>query len=460
MSFFPPIVGAQRGIDNSGEPGAFAPHSNLNIFLRFYYAMLGLAGAAFSVAHNAGVAFARMALHQANVDNPNEVLDPATAAAGFLKGVSPTADWVGEAALSGMSETRFVDLVNILQAAPGPAELFAMVNRGALDSSKLPLALTLAGFQAPFNDAWQKLQYDILTADAYVQADVQSAPTDGSIGGGTAYWQTEAAKAGLDPKAYGVAYWIAGNPPGPSESLVMWNRGIFTEAETTQALKESRLKDKYIQQYLELSRRRIPFRTLNTLVKNGSITEAYALAQLEQLGYSAEDANALIASAALGATSKHKVIPVTKIIDAYEGGAMNAADAVAALELAGYDAASSQELLTLADATATLKLQNQAIAKVRTIYVAHRMDDATAQSELSTLGVNPQKAALMLSVWKLEQEANISELTVAELKAMVKAGIITAADFTARIIAKGYTPADAGLLTQLDAPPPPSVPTV
>ena len=460
MSFIPSPVGNRRGLDSSGEPGALAPHSNLNVFLRFYYAMVGLLGAAFSIASSAGAAFARAALQQANIDNPNLIFDPATAAAGFLKAVDTSADWVGEAGLSGMSPARFGLLADILQTAPGPSDLFAMVNRGALDAADLPLALSLAGYTDPYLSAWTKLQRSILSPADYVEADIQNAPTGPVPGEGSSYWQDQAAAAGLDPTEYQTAYWIAGNPPGPGEVLQMFNRGILTLDEATQALKESRLKDKYIGYYLELSRRIIPFRTLNTLIKNGSVSEAYALTQLGELGYSQADAEALVASASSAVTAKHKLIPVTKIIDAYEGGAMAEADAIAALELAGYDAPSAQELLTLADATATLKLQTQAVSKVRTIYVAHRMDDATAQSELSTLGVSPQKAALMLEVWKLEQEANIAELTVAELKAMVKANIITATDFTARIIAKGYTPADAGLLTQLDAPAPPSVPTV
>lgn len=373
-------------------------------------------------------------------------LTPAQAAEGVVKNAQPALDWAGEAAKAGINAERFASLVALTGNPPGPETLLAMWRRGFTDEAGVDKGMRQGYLKDEWIDAYKALADNLLPPAEIVQAAVQGHLTDAEA---RALWHN----VGQDDSLYDVAFETAGNPPGNMETLTMLDRGIFTEAEATQALRESRLKDKYIPAFLELSRRRIPFRTLNTLVKNGAITPQYALQQLEQLGYTESDAQALIKSAQTATTTAHHQLTVGDIVALYEARKLSREQAVAHLGTLGYAPDVADELIQLGDVRALLKVQDQGVTAVRSRFIAHRITEPTARADLTQLGLPGDQIDELMRVWSIELTANPRELTEAQLRGAVKANVITVADYTARLVGMGYTTEDANILTETHFPP-------
>jgi len=447
------------GLDPSSEPPGFTPQTNLDIFSKFLFNLVGVVGGALGIIGGLAAPFVRAAGQEGNLEHPNVPFDPVTAATGYLRSAGAGGDWAGEAKLSGMSGERFLLLQDIVANYPTPDVLFQMANRGFITSEELNIALTKNVIPEAYLAAFQSLQYSILSPADYVTADVQNAPQDTGVGLGSAYWQEKAAAAGLSVEEYGTAYWIAGNPPGPGETLQMMNRGIITEAVASQALAESRLKDKYIPQFLQLAQHLIPMRTINTLLTHGIIDQPTAEAYLQKLGFSATDAGYLSKGATGLTAAANKQLNASKVLQGYEDQLIPAATAITMLGDLGYSAATAQEILTLADDQAQLKYVNSAVTKISSLYVSRRITSATAQADLSAFGITPAQQTKLLALWALEQEANVSVIPLTDLINLLKAGLIAPADFIATLEGQGYSTADATLLAKFApaAPPPATV---
>lgn len=378
---------------------------------------------------------------------PATPLSPAEAATAIVKGAATDIDLFHEALLSGVERDRFGVQVEITGNPPGPQTLDEMLNRGVIDDARWERGLKQGYLKDEWIDAQRAIRTALLPAAEIIQAVVQAQLSEEE---GRALW----AQVGQFPDHFDIALATAGNPPGDQTVLTMLNRGIIDEAAATQALRESRLKDKYIPAYLQLARRRIPFRTLNTLVRNKAISVEYALTQLEQLGYSEADAQALIKSATTASTTGHHALTEGQIVALYEAHKLAPADATAQLVALGYEPETAATILELGDARALLKLRDQVVTSLRTRFVGHRIDEPTARADLASAGVPGDQQDQLLTLWKIEQVANPRELTEVQLRHLVEAELIPQAEYTSRLIGMGYTEGDADLLTRLNFPPP------
>lgn len=373
-------------------------------------------------------------------------LTPSEAAVAYLKGVLPFDVAANEAALGGVDGSRFRNMADFTGNPPGPQELLDRWRKGDIDDATLERGIR----QGFIRDEWlpfYKRQFTLPLSTAEV--------VEGVVQNQIPYDVAQAVAKGnaVANDDFDALVRIAGNPPGPQEMLTMWRRGIIDQATMVQGLKESRLKDKYIPAFLQLYRARIPLRTITTLLNANAITEQQATNDLEALGYTAEDAAALIAAHKKAGGATHKQLSAAKVIDAYEARVIARDKAVADLGLAGYDPAVAGELLDLADAQAVAKLRAAAVTKIRAIYVAHRMTRAEASADLDKLLVPADQRDHMLDLWDLEQQANIRTLSEAELRLIAKATgpdgttpLVPAGWYVGRLVAMGYTHADASLL--------------
>ena len=378
--------------------------------------------------------------------NQSTPLSAELAATAVVKNETGGLDMVQEAAYNGVSGSRFQVMIDATGNPPGPETLAEMLNRGAIDDATWAKGLRQGYLKDEWIDAQRAVRTNLIPAAEIVQAVVQDQL---SMETGRALW----AQVGMFPDHFDIAVATAGNPPGPTETLTMLNRGIFTADDAAQALRESRLKDKYIPQFLQLARRRIPFRTLNTLVKNKAISVEYALQQLEELGYSEADAQALIKSALTATTTAHHALTEAQIVALYEAHKSTQAEAVAQLVTLGYDAQDAAEVLALGDTRALLKLRDQVVTALRGRFIAHRIDEATTRADLAAAGVEADQQDQLLTLWKIEQTANPRELTEAQLRAAVNANVIPVTEYTSRLVGMGYTAGDADILTQTHFPP-------
>lgn len=368
-------------------------------------------------------------------------LTAAQIATAYVKHVETGIDLDNQRALNGIIPSHMDLLTEITGNPPGPEALVDQWRRKLITDEQLVRGIHQGYMKDEWVQFYRNLQYvPISTAEA-VQAAVQShMPYDDAL--------IVANNNGISGPDFDILYETAGNPPGPETTLTMWNRGIFTEGEAVQALRESRLKDKYIEPFMRLARRRIPARTISTLVGHGALTTARAAAMLKELGYSDDDSTALLDSATKVKAAPHHQLAAGTIKELYVDRLIPRDVAIADLALAGYDEPTATALLQLADAQQVHKMQSAAITKVRTIYVAHHMDETQARADLAMLGVAHDQIEPTIQLWTLEREANIRTLTEAQLRAAAKKGVITVDEYVARLVHEGYRQDDAVILAQ------------
>lgn len=373
-----------------------------------------------------------------NLD-PARVLTPETLAELVVKGWVDVGDAAHEATYSGINASRFQAMVDGTGNPPGPETLLSMLRRSIIDRSGFERGVKQGYTRNEWIEPLAALEYDLPAVSQLVEGVVQN------------HVDPEAAR--LAAKANGLPEeWFtlyvdnAGNPPGPETTLTMMNRGIIDQAQATQALRESRLKDKYIPAFLQLARRRIPMRTVSTLIGHGVLSKPDAERYLQQLGFSGEDADLIIAAAPHTATSAAKEASLATIRSLYVDRIISRDEATADLEKIGYDARTADLLLQLADSQALQRIRNAAVTRIRGIFVSRRVDEANARSDLAKLGVAPDQVGYMIQLWTIERDANVKVLTPAQIVSAGKKGILDEQTVLDRLQADGYSADDARVL--------------
>jgi hypothetical protein len=370
---------------------------------------------------------------------PNTRLSPADAAVATVKGIVTGLDLADEALTAGVTAERFQALVDMSGNPPGPETLLTMLNRGAIEAPDVTRGIQQGFIKDEYATPYFALQYNLLGPEQYVEADLQNAPVG-------VPWETLWAQAGMLPSEYATAKWITGNPPGPMQLVELFNRGYIDMATLRQGLSESRLKDKWIDAFLNLANTQIPVRELIDAVKAGAVDQATAAKLFANLGYSPDLAAILIQSGTSATATAHKELSLSMVKSLYEDKIIAAPQATADLILLGYTADDAALYLSLLDAAVTQRFQNLAISKVRTGFDARKIGQAQASTDLDTLGIGAAQRDQLLTLWALEQAANPKALTLGEYNDAFKYGVLTQADYLSAVEALGYSADDAVIL--------------
>lgn len=407
--------------------------------------VLGLLGALFRIPQSFAAAWAARAEQVAWEENPNMRISPADLAAGVVKGIIGADYAADEGKMSGFDSFRMEYLTKLAGNPPGPETLLALWRRGLVDEARMEHGLRQGYLKDEWIDTYRGRRFDPIGVGAAVEAAVQAQLSYDEAA-------AIAAQDGVSPEQFQVLYNTAGNPPGAMEALQLWRIGAITEAEVDQALRESRLKNKWIPAVKQLYRRRVPMRTITTLVGHGAINDDQARQMLQLLGYSIEDANAIIASAAHDTTTSEKQVSLATIRSLYVDQIITRDQALADLTKIGYSSQSADLILQLADSQALQKLRAAVITSLRSRFVAHHIDEAELRQKLGELGAPANQVDYMIQLWTIAAEANVRELTPAQVLAAGKAGLLTEDETIARLVAMGYHPGDAMILSVLHGP--------
>lgn len=373
---------------------------------------------------------------------PNRVLTPQTLAELVVKGAIQQGEGEGEATYSGINGSRFDALVRGTGNPPGPETVLTMVRRGILSVDAAMTAFRQGYLKTEYGETFLQMLYDLPNVSQLVEGVVQNHFDEGEA-------FDLARQQGVEQRDMRLYIDNAGNPPGPMEMLNLWVRGYISEADVDQGLRESRLKNKWIPALKKLAIRKVPMRTITTLLSHGAIDDARALAMLAELGYSPEDAAAIVMAGHKTTTTTHKVASATQIRQLYADQIIPRDQAVQEMAALGYEAAVASELLDLADAEADRKLRTATISKLHSLFVAHHLDVATVSNRLDGLLVPSTQRDRMIALWSLEEEANVHELTPAQVVAATKKGIIDPPTMLERLVRYGYTEEDAITLGML-----------
>lgn len=372
-------------------------------------------------------------------------LTPAELALMVVKGIRDQGDAADQAAMSGLDAHRFDGLVQATGNPPGPAELMFALRRGLIDQGTFAHGIR----QSHIRDEW----LGTMLAIAYGPPSAAEAIA-GAVEGHLDLASAAAivAENGIAPDHFMWMYETAGRPPGTEQMLQLLNRGVVSEGDVVAAIRESDVKNKYTTAVLQMRVHLPPMRTVIAMVRKGVLSAGEGTSKLLQLGFSASDAAAMIREASTDATQTHKNLSESLIVRGYKDGLIDRGAAAARLSALLYDASEVDFILQVADLENTHGASTQAVGHVRSMYVSHRIDKNRASADLDALGVTATTRDAKLREWDIERAEVVAELTPTQLASMFKKGLITEADYRARLTRHGYTAIDIDLLVQLNHP--------
>jgi hypothetical protein len=245
------------------------------------------------------------------------------------------------------------------------------------------------------------------TADA-IEATVQNHLTDAE-----ARKITE--QNGLLPADYEALRLTAGEPLPKMEMLTLYRRKQVTRAQVEQALRESRLKDKYIPHVFDLATTLPPLFEVRAMLIAGVLTPAIATRVLLEEGYQLDIVKAIIASASHKAHVKAKSLTEPMYAELYQEHAITGAEFIVELKALGYSHAESELLKTIYDHKIDIAERNEVIAAIRAAYVGHHISETQAQNELNELHLPSGMVEHLMNTWALIIRVQIRRLTPAQV---------------------------------------------
>lgn len=372
------------------------------------------------------------------VTNP---VSPADAALAVLRGSIGQAQAEAIASEAGLSADSFKILIDNTGEPPGLQQMLEGYRRGFIDEATLVRGIR----QSRYRDEWIPLLEKLRFAPMSV-ADAVSATVQNQLDAARA--STIAEQNGLEPGDFTVLLNTAGEPLSRTEMEQLFNRGIVTQQQVNQALRESRVKNKYVDLAFQLHTKIIPIFSIQSALRYGGITDQRAIESLMSEGYSHQDAAAIVNSATKERLKafRDKVVASTEAL--YEGNLITSAAASQAITAMGYTADEVTFIVQAAELRRQAKLIDQAVGAVRSKYLAHHITENVASGLLDTIGVPAGQRDELLGVWTLEADAFTRELTPAQIVKAAKTNLITPDDAGARLEALGYSHDDAQLLLQ------------
>jgi hypothetical protein len=316
------------------------------------------------------------------------------------------------AAQNGVEPDQVQYLLDNAGNPPALMQLLEAKRRGFIDQARLATGIRESRYRIEWLEIFEKLAYSPMsTADA-VDAVLQDQLTEEQ-------GKAKANQNGLEPSDFDVLLATAGDPLARTELQELYNRGLISLAAYKQGLRESRLKDKYVDLATDLHTRLLAPREITEAITEGILSDKEGIAKLRQLGYDQADAVTLVTLAANRSTGPNRQLAAAQVTTLYAERIIDAGRATQLLEQLHYTSADAAILLQLADYTAEEKILRAGISAVRAHYVTFRMEDIDATADLLALGIPTESVARYLQLWQLERGLSPKNLTEAQI---VKAG--------------------------------------
>lgn len=325
---------------------------------------------------------------------------------------------------------------------PGAEQLMEAFRRGFIQEDTFNRGI----LQSRIRDEWiptlMQLRYSPMsTADA-VRAVVENYLNDDQ---GAAIAQQN----GLLPEHWVPLRESWGRPLAHMEMAQLVHRGEATREQFDQAMRESDMKDKYIDQAFLIAERLPPERMIVSAIDHGVLNHDDGLALLLKLGYSPDNSELLIKLGVAQRTQAHKTLTKADILAMYTDALLPRQDAAARLKLLGYTDADATEELDLADFKAKASALKSTQRGIEAALKVHHLTQDQAIQQLTAAGVEATQAKNLTDEWLAQRGQVTRTLTEAQIISATGDKIITLDDARTRLKAYGLSDVDVEILLKI-----------
>jgi hypothetical protein len=384
--------------------------------------------------------------------NSSLQLSIADAVEAVIKSHMTEAEGESEASLSGLKADRFKLLIASAGEPPGldflteawRRKLIPQAGAGA-DSVSLEQGIRESRLKNKWIPTIEAMQFRLPDPSVVIEGWLRAQITDAQA---LDYLQ----QSGI-PEAVGrLWYASSGRPPGPGELIDLYRRGVIplddnNPAGTSlrQGYLETDLKNKWYGPWLELARYVPPPRTVTAMVREGSMSDARAVAFYKDAGLDQATATEYLNAAHHQRVAAAKETSRATWLALYRDGLATVAQVTAGLEAEGYAAETVAYELEVVDFVKEAAYVNKALAKLGALYVAHKLDKTAAAASLATLGLDQAAIDHQLTYWDQERQNNVAILTAAQIGELVKLGWLSFESGANLLQGHGYSVADSEL---------------
>ena len=366
-------------------------------------------------------------------------LSPADLADMVVRGIKSQDEAGRIAAEWGISADDFNALVLDTGEPLALMQLLEAYRRGFIDQGRLVRGIKQSRVRDEWVDVAEKLRFTPMSISDAVRAVVQNQMSESQA-------VAIANQNGLEPGQVQILIATEGNPLSRTEVEELYNRGLMTQGQVEQAIRESRVKNKYVGAAFELHTKILTPFEIERALRYQAISTSEATRIVIENGYSAADAKVVVGAGTGQRIQTYRDKVVSAAETAYEENTIPRTEAESVISAMGFSAEESTFILDAAEFRRMSRVVTQAVSSLRGRFVARKISKNEAVGFLDALGIPAQQRDQLVQEWSLMQAANVRTLTEAQIVKAVKLKLITAQDGQSRLVNMGYAAGDADLL--------------
>lgn len=398
---------------------------------------------------------ARKGLHKASI--PDEWHDaileleylrlaPADLANAEQQGFTDIIDIPAEAREIGLTPERLELLHQLAGLPPGVETGLQMLRRKIIGTDQFAELVRTGHTKTKWTPQLLELEHALVSAATYVTAHLKGWITKDEMDAGGAEW-------GFTPDDMDLMYKAGGRPAAPQQMATAIARKVIgpdgvpmDEAQFVKGIQESDIRPEWAPMLYGIRFAYPPLFQINRLVTAGAISVADALDWAEKDRYAPEVIAALRTYWTQAGGAAGKELTKAEALDEYAGGYITEAELRTLLQQLGETQHAVDLLVNLTDARRVKRYRDAAVTAVGKAYLAHEVSAGQVATDLAAIGVGAQASAEALRLWDLELGLSRRQLTEAEILRAFRRAVITPAEATAELEARGYTAAQVTTL--------------
>lgn len=392
---------------------------------------------------------AQASLNDARATFQDVPLDAAVLADMVERNIMPLDKAATEASFSAINAERFAKLVEVTGEPPGLMQMLNLWRRHILPTKELERMVAYSRVRTEWTEWIKELAHDTMGQADALNAAVKGVLTDGDA-------EELFVQAGGLRGQYAILRDTSGEAIGVQQVEHLWLHGLATSDDVKKVILHSRINPMFEPLAAQLYHRYASAFQIRQIVASGGATPEQATKWLIEEGYPPDQAAAFTAAVAHGAAKKAHDISEAQTLTLYEAKFITAQEAKTILTHLGYPEQVQSYLLELTDAKRALEALNTGVGYVRKAYLAGRINDNEARTELGELQVPNHAKDAYLAAWAIEKKTEFKTLTQAQVGVAFKKGFITLPDATTRLMAMGYNSLDSSILLAEHGGPPPA----